>query len=72
MTDAIPGKNVSVFLADRQAEATQLQAVLQGIDILLESERGRNAALALIAIALKQTAKLTDDLDSVNWPKAMA
>ena len=72
MTDAIPGKNVSVFLRDRQAEATQLEAVLQGIDILLEDERGKNAAVALIAIASKQAAKLADVMDSVNWPKAMA
>lgn len=72
MTDAIPSTNVSVFLSDRQAEATQLHAVLQGIDILLEDERGRNAAVALIAIALKQAAKLADVMDSVNWPKEMA
>lgn len=67
----IPRANVGAFMMRVQDEATVLAGILEGIDILTEVDRGRNAITALIPIALAQIQKIGSDCDFVNWPKAM-
>lgn len=51
-TNDLPASRVGAYLSRIQTEATSLEAVLQGIDILSEDDRGRNAIAALTTIAL--------------------
>ena len=60
------------YLSKVQTEAISLHAMLEGIDILCEEDRGRNAAVALIQIAIEKADGLTRALDSILWPKAVA
>ncbi|MBI1172576.1 hypothetical protein GC209_14360 [bacterium] len=69
--DINPAK-LTAYMRELQQTATTLSALIEGIDILLEEKRGRNAAQALIGIAQEIADKIASDVDSISWPKAVA
>ena len=58
------------YISNVQGEACALQAVLEGLEILLEEgDRGRNAATALITVALAKAGQIFSALDTVSLPR---
>lgn len=69
--NVFPQSQIGAYLDRIQVEATMLEAVLEGISILMEEPRGMNAAHALVSIATNRVGQIARDCDCVVWPEAM-
>ena len=63
---------VGAYLSRLQDEATKLESILEGIAILFAEDKGGNACVTLIGLALEKANYLKNALDSVEWPKRVA
>lgn len=61
---------IRAYISNVQNEACALVGILEGMEILLEEgDRGRNAVITLMSVALAQAGKINLALDSVNLPR---
>ena len=61
--------HIRAYISDVQNEACALVGILEGMEILLEEgDRGRNAVITLISVALAKAGEINLALDSVNLP----
>lgn len=57
------------YLSDVQAEVVQLEALVEGVEILMQGNQGSNACGAMITLALKKARWANLALDSMNLPE---
>lgn len=62
---------LDAYLSRVQEDSTSLFGILQGIDILMEDDRGKHAIAALMPIALDTIRRIDHALDSAVWPEAL-
>lgn len=61
--------NLHAKLDSIQYEATTLEGVLEGAQILLdEGDHGRNAAVALVRVALEKAALINSAVEALSGP----